>query len=73
MGAFHYFGEKGKDKTKVSLMLEIERRLGTTHQNAYSFANKIAEKGLDATLELTQVMVNNANWKMYLCWQVIRF
>ena len=42
-----------------------------THQKNFPFANKIAEKGLGAIPELTQVLISNAIRKMYLCWQVI--
>ena len=43
-----------------------------THQNDYTFADEIAEKGLEAIPELMRVLINNAIRKIYLCWQVIR-
>jgi len=43
-----------------------------THQSDYSFADEIAEKGLETIPELMHVLSSNAIRKIFLCWQVIR-
>ena len=40
-----------------------------THQNDYTFADGMAEKGCEATLNPMRVLNNNAIWKIFLCCQ----
>jgi putative transposase len=47
-------------ESEVSLTLETERRLEMTHQNNYTFAEDIEEKGLEAVPEMMRVLINQA-------------
>jgi putative transposase len=47
-------------ESEVSLTFETERRPGMTHLNDYTFADELAEKGLEAVPEMMRVLINNA-------------